>query len=26
MKVDMDAFDEILNKLPSDIGGSTADI
>ncbi len=21
----MDAFDEILNKLPSDIGGSTAD-
>lgn len=25
MKVDMDAFDEILNKLPSDIGGSTAD-
>jgi len=26
MKVDMDAFDEILNKLPSEIGGSTADI
>ena len=25
MKVDLDAFDEILNKLPSDIGGSTAD-
>lgn len=22
----MDAFEEILNKLPSDIGGSTADI
>lgn len=21
----MDAFDEILSKLPSDIGGSTAD-